>query len=90
MKTIIALLIMTSVAVGQQIYTRPGSPIYSGGITSSAETGTISVYPPDPRYTLVLRDKRGVTMLIRQIDSCSGVASYLKASPDIESAECFK
>ncbi len=59
-------------------------------------------------YTLVLRDKRGITMLIRGVPalntlggmaretqkvwevSCELLASGLKQSTDVESAECFE
>lgn len=57
---------------------------------------------PKESYTLVLRDKRGVTMLVRGITdaynggkatpqhTCEVMARDLKDSPDIESVDCFK
>jgi hypothetical protein len=84
MRTITALLMMTSVA-GAQLVCAPGAcpPTCCGTFGATA-------IPPAPSSTLVLRDKRGVTMLIRNVDACAGMASYLKVSPDIESADCFK
>jgi hypothetical protein len=91
MKTITALLMMTS-AAGAQLACTPGACPPTCTATSCQTGGTFTpiIVPPDQPYTLVLRDKRGHTMLIRDVDACVGMASYLKASPDIESAECFK
>ena len=44
-------------------------------------------------YTLVLRDKLGKTMLIRNIrgkEACEQIKSALSYSADIETPECFK
>lgn len=59
----------------------------------------VAVYPPEEPYTLVLRDKLGKTVLIRGIYraswptaemECRSIATILKTSLDIESADCFK
>ncbi len=88
MRTIIILLIMASVAAAQS--TGGCRLDFPAGSIGSCFTATSSVTIPTPSEILVLRDKRGHTMLIRNLDACVGMASYLKASPDIESAECFK
>jgi hypothetical protein len=88
MKTIAALLMMTG-AVGAQSSSACRLDLPAGSV-GSCFTGAITGVVVTPSEILVLRDKRGHTMLIRNIDACAGMASYLKASPDIESAECFK
>lgn len=87
MKTITALLMMTGMAGAQSAgECRLDLPASSSGVW----LGCMPMVSTPPFEILVLRDKLGHTMLIRGVDSCKGMASYLKASPDIESAECFK
>lgn len=92
MKTIIAALLMMTSVAGAQVVCAPGACPLTCSATFCQTGGTFipTVVAPNQPYTLVLRDKRGVTMLVRNVDACAGMASYLKASPDIESAECFK
>jgi hypothetical protein len=102
MKTIIALLMMTSVAGAQSLTVtcRGGLPAGSDGSCFSTTGGAGStVSTVSSSYTLVLRDKRGVTMLIRGIvgipmtnsqeSVCEFIARQVKGQ-DIESADCFK
>lgn len=117
MKTITALLMMTSVAEAQascylddcfcpgpvacQAQPRMGDGRFTFQPFPSAGTGGTLGAAVDRTYTLVLRDKLGHTMLIRWPDNtnaggdvimgvCERMAGGLKASPDIESADCFK
>lgn len=43
-----------------------------------------------PLNDLVIRMRDGKIVLIRRIDNCTGIAGNIRASADVEQAECFK
>jgi hypothetical protein len=98
---IIGLIALPLGASAQTRYFLNGTPCGSNGsscMTITSGTSNAAIGAP---YTLVLRDRLRKTVLIRGIyavasvgkdpeEACKSIATVLKASPDIEAADCFQ